>query len=48
MKFLKITLLVAILSTVFTSCTEEELNDDTVLVQQESTSTYYTGGDVDD
>ena len=48
MKALKITLLVAVLATVFTSCTKQDLNDDEVLGAQESHSTYYTGGDVDE
>jgi len=48
MKTIKITLLLAVLFTGFTSCTEQELNDDTMLSQEESASTYYTGGDVDE
>ena len=48
MKTLKITLLVAVLATAFGSCTEQDLNDNEVLGNQESDSAYYTGGDVDD
>ena len=48
MKALKITLLVAVLATVFTSCTTQDLNEDEVAGNQETTSKYYTGGDVDE
>ena len=48
MKTIKITLLLALLFAGFTSCTEQDLNDDEVLSSEESTSTYYTGGDVDE
>jgi len=55
MKALKITLLLAVLLAGFTSCTEQELNDDTMLTQEESARklpfqsvTSDTGGDIDD
>ncbi|WP_405293768.1 hypothetical protein [Algibacter sp. Ld11] len=48
MKALKITLLVAVLATAFASCTEQDLNDDEILGNDEATSAYYTGGDIDE
>jgi len=48
MKTIKITLLLALLFAGFTSCTEQELNDDTMLTQEESSSQYDTGGDIDE
>ena len=47
MKALKITFLLALLVTVFTSCTEQDLNDDSLLAGNE-TETYDTGGDIDE
>ena len=47
MKALKITFLLALFVTVFTSCTEQDLNDDSLLAQDQTESTN-TGGDVDD
>ena len=49
MKALKITFLLALLVTVFASCTEQDLNEDDVLVapQAEETTTF-TGGQVND
>jgi len=48
MKTIKITLLLALLFAGFTSCTEQELNDDTMLLEETSHSEYDTGGDIDD
>jgi len=48
MKTIKITLLLALLFAGFTSCTEQELNDDTMLSSETSHSEYDTGGDIDD
>jgi hypothetical protein len=55
MKALKITFLLALLVTVFTSCTEQDLNDDSLLAgdQTENTDTggdidEFTGGDIDE
>jgi len=55
MKTIKITLLLALLFAGFTSCTEQELNDDTILTQEESARKLPfqsvasdTGGDIDD
>ena len=47
MKALKITFILALLFTVFTSCTEQELNDDSLLAQDQTENTD-TGGDVDE
>ena len=58
MKALKITLLVAVLATAFTSCTTQDLNEDEVASQEEAArklpyvtpraSASDTGGDVDE
>ncbi|WP_158651320.1 hypothetical protein [Pseudotamlana carrageenivorans] len=45
MKILKITLLVAAIITLFTSCTKEDLHEDDKLVE-ELTTTLITGGNV--
>jgi len=47
MKALKITFLLALLVTVFTSCTEQDLNDDSLLAGNE-TEVNDTGGDIDE
>ena len=47
MKALKITFLLALLITVFTSCTEQDLNDDSLLAGNE-TEVNDTGGDIDE
>jgi len=44
MKALKITLLLALLVTVFTSCTKQDLNEDDVLTAPETEETLFTGG----
>jgi hypothetical protein len=55
MKAIKITLLLALLFAGFTSCTEQELNDDTMLTQEEGarklpfqSAASDTGADIDD
>ncbi|WOD44644.1 hypothetical protein [Hwangdonia lutea] len=50
MKALKITLLLALLLTAFTSCTKQDLNEDDVLNDGDQTeeTTPYTGGGVND
>ena len=48
MKALKITLLLALLVTVFTSCTKQDLNEDDVLTAPETEETMYTGGNTQD
>lgn len=45
MKALKITLILALLLTIFTSCTRQDLNEEDVLNDPE-TEEYYTGGQV--
>ncbi|MFD1614625.1 hypothetical protein [Gelatiniphilus marinus] len=44
MKALKITLLLALLVTVFASCTKQDLNEDDVLSSPETEETLFTGG----
>tara|TARA_R110000868_G_scaffold104728_7_gene288694 strand:- start:2806 stop:2952 length:147 start_codon:yes stop_codon:yes gene_type:complete len=46
MKALKITLILALLLTAFTSCTKQDLNEDDVLNNPETEEVYYTGGAV--
>lgn len=48
MKALKLTLIVAVLLTAFTSCTKEDLNEDDVLIADEAKTTLFTGGKVVD
>lgn len=48
MKALKLTLIVAVLLTAFTSCTKEDLNEDDVLINKEAETTFFTGGHVQD
>ncbi|WP_405293071.1 hypothetical protein [Algibacter sp. Ld11] len=48
MKALKITFILGLLVTAFASCTEQDLNDDEILGNDEATSAYYTGGDIDE
>ncbi|WP_158651319.1 hypothetical protein [Pseudotamlana carrageenivorans] len=45
MKILKITLLVAVFITLFTSCTKEDLHEDDMLIDETST-TLITSGNV--
>ncbi|MCF7568326.1 hypothetical protein L3X37_08110 [Sabulilitoribacter arenilitoris] len=44
MKALKITLLLALLVTAFTSCTKQDLNEDDVLEAPKTKETLFTGG----
>ena len=44
MKALKITLALALLFTMFTSCTKQDLNEDDVLKSPETQELYFTGG----
>jgi hypothetical protein len=46
MKTLKITLALAVLLTVFASCTKQDLSEDDVLITPKSESIYFTGGAV--
>lgn len=49
MKALKITLIVALLFTAFTSCTKQDLDEDEVLINTNETEmSFYTGGGADD
>jgi len=48
MKALKITFLLALLVTVFASCTEQDLNEDDVLEAPQAEETLFTGGGVND
>tara|TARA_R110000868_G_scaffold89492_3_gene249119 strand:- start:27020 stop:27184 length:165 start_codon:yes stop_codon:yes gene_type:complete len=47
MKTLKITLILAVLFATFTSCTQQDLNEDTVLVTPANDTTAFTGGIID-
>ncbi|WP_274474009.1 hypothetical protein [Mangrovimonas aestuarii] len=48
MKTLKITLLLALLFTVFTSCVQQDLDEDEVLEDTNQTEELFTGGGVDE
>ena len=48
MKALKITLILAVLFAIFTSCTKQDLNEDDVLVTPETQNVQFTGGGTDD
>lgn len=48
MKTLKITLLLTLLFTAFTSCTKQDLNEDDVLQASETETTLFTGGQGND
>ncbi|MGC1203304.1 MAG: hypothetical protein WA839_00295 [Flavobacteriaceae bacterium] len=48
MKALKITLILALLLTAFTSCTKQDLNEDDVLNNPETPEVLFTGGHVQD
>ena len=48
MKALKITLILAVIFATFTSCTEQDLNENDVLEAPETNETYFTGGGIDD
>ncbi|GAA4962965.1 hypothetical protein [Algibacter aquimarinus] len=47
MKSLKITLILALLLTMFSSCTKQDLNENDVLTDNEAQE-YFTGGQVKD
>jgi len=47
MKALKFTLIVAVLFATFTSCTQQELNEDDVLRSPATENILFTGGDID-
>ncbi len=46
MKSLKITLILALLLTMITSCTKQDLSEDDVLAAPETEEVYFTGGKV--
>lgn len=48
MKALRITFILALLFLAFASCTKQDLNEDDVLVTDDSQETYFTGGGVDE
>jgi len=48
MKTLKITLILALLLTMFTSCTKQDLNEDDVLIDPVTVPAPGTGGGYDD
>ncbi|RED45703.1 hypothetical protein [Seonamhaeicola aphaedonensis] len=45
MKALKLTLIAAVLLVAFSSCTEQDLNEDDVLIDNEA-SAFFAGGDI--
>ncbi|MGZ0016128.1 hypothetical protein [Yeosuana sp. AK3] len=48
MKALKITLILAVVFAAFSSCTEQDLNEDDVLLTPETQNVHFTGGGADD
>ena len=46
MKSLKITIILALLLTMITSCTKQDLNEDDVLESPETEDVYFTGGNI--